>query len=106
MACCPVIIGRWHFCQQDSVIGRKPQCDFEEYANSKCHKEAVERSFTLPNVLKNVGESLSKQHPEQKRDNRDCFLGRCLGVKNFEQKQNISIRGKQEGLMISTSELK
>lgn len=67
VACCPVIIGRWRFCQQDSVIGRKPQCDFEEYANSKCHKEAVEISFTLPKVLKDVGESLSEQHSEQKK---------------------------------------
>lgn len=49
---------------------KKTTLRFEEHANSKCHGEAVERLFTLPKVLKDVGKSLSKQHSEQKKGNR------------------------------------
>lgn len=46
---------------------KKATMRFEEHANSKCHKEAVESSYTLPKVLRDVGESLSEQHSEQKK---------------------------------------
>lgn len=48
---------------------KKTTLRFEEHANSKCHVEAVERLFTLPKVLKDVGKSLSKQPSEQKKGN-------------------------------------
>lgn len=68
---------------------------FEEHANSKCHGEAVERLFTLPKVLKDVGKSLSKQHSEQKKAIN--FLNTLRNLR-FLAQQNIPIKGETENI--------
>lgn len=49
---------------------KKATIKFREHDNSDCHREAVERVKSLPQITKDIGESLSEQHEDQKRENR------------------------------------
>ena len=42
---------------------------FRQHEVSACHKEAVERLFTLPATMKDVGETLSVVHAQEKSEN-------------------------------------
>ncbi len=47
---------------------------FKKHQDSDCHREANEAIVFLPKMVGNVGEILSKQHMEEKAQNRKMFL--------------------------------
>ena len=53
---------------KDGTIGLK------EHEDSACHKEALQLVVVLPACYPDVGEMLSKEHADQKKDNRQCLL--------------------------------
>ena len=44
------------------------------FCQHACHKEAVERVFTLPATTRDVGEALSAAHALEETENRWCLL--------------------------------
>ena len=61
---------------------------FSNHESSKCHKEAVLKMVTLPSTTVDVGESLSQQHKQEKRDNRQCFLKVVSNLKFLSRQGN------------------
>ena len=47
---------------------------FRQHEASACHKEAVERVFTLPATTKDIVETLSSAHAQEKLENCQCLL--------------------------------
>ena len=65
---------------------------FKKHDSPKCHRDSVDKVTTLPKTIKDIGETLSTKHAENKNDNRKCLLKilsslRCLG------RQGLPIRG-------------
>lgn len=46
---------------------------FRQHETSACHKQAVERVFTLPATTRDIGETLSTAHAQDKLENRQCY---------------------------------
>lgn len=65
---------------------------FKNHESSACHKEAVEVSIVLPSACPDVGEMLSSQHSQQKKQNRECLL-KILANLKFLARQGIPLRG-------------
>lgn len=63
---------------------------FSNHESSKCHKEAVLKMVILPSTTVDVGESLSQQHKQEKRDNRQCFLKVVSNIKFLSRQGNLS----------------
>ena len=47
---------------------------FYIHSSSNCHKEATLKVITLSSTTKDVGESLSAIHQQEKLERRQCFL--------------------------------
>ena len=56
------------------------------------HKEAVLRSVTLPKETKDVGEMLSQEYADEKKENRECLL-KILSNIRFLARQGMALRG-------------
>ena len=65
---------------------------FRKHESSNCHKESVLKVETLPRTCGDIGEKLSKQHADEKSDNRNC-LRKILSSIRFLARQGISLRG-------------
>ena len=52
----------------------------------------MEKVVTLPKSTKDIGETLSNKHAEEKSDNRDC-LRKILSSLRFLGRQGLPIRG-------------
>ena len=65
---------------------------FKKHESSDCHKEALHVSIVLPEACPDVGEMLSSQHAQQKKQNRDCLLKIVSNLK-FLARQGIALRG-------------
>ena len=59
---------------------------------SSCHKEAVEKTVTLPATTRDVCELLSGMHAQEKIENRQCFL-KILPNLRFVARQGCAIHG-------------
>ena len=62
---------------------------------STSHQEAVERKITLQKQAKDIGESLSKAHSEEKADNRKQLLSVLQNVR-FLARQGLPVRGHDD----------
>ena len=51
--------------------------------------------ITLPKTTKDIGETLSTKHAENKNDNRECLL-KILSSLRFLGRQGLQIRGDGE----------
>lgn len=65
---------------------------FKKHDSSKCHRDSVDKVITLPKSTKDIGETLSSKHAEEKSDNRDC-LRKILSSLRFLGRQGLPIRG-------------
>lgn len=65
---------------------------FRKHESSECHRAATELTITLPSQVKDIGESLSKMHSEEKADNRALLL-KILGNIRFLARQGLALRG-------------
>lgn len=74
---------------------KKATLKFREHDNSDCHREAVERVKSLPQNTKDIGESLSEQHEDQKRENR-MYLIKVLSTIKYLARQGIAFRGDKD----------
>jgi len=68
---------------------------FQQHEASACHKEAVERVFTLPSTTKDIGEALSSAHAQEKLENRQCLL-KIISNLRFLARQSCAIRGHSD----------
>ncbi|XP_053398113.1 zinc finger MYM-type protein 1-like [Mercenaria mercenaria] len=68
---------------------------FKKHENSECHKEAVERSITLPKQTKDIGETLSSAHAQEKMNNRHQLL-KILRSIRFLARQGLALRGHDD----------
>ncbi|XP_045167705.1 zinc finger MYM-type protein 1-like [Mercenaria mercenaria] len=64
----------------------------KKHESSGCHHESVEKLVTLPEVTKDIGETLSNAHAEEKSDNRES-LSKILSRLWFLGRQGLPIRG-------------
>ena len=69
---------------------------FPAHEKSNCHKEALERLVSLPSVVKDVGESISQIHEEEKVYNRHVLL-KILSNIRFLARQGSALRGSGSG---------
>ncbi|WAR05842.1 ZMYM1-like protein, partial [Mya arenaria] len=65
------------------------------YEQSDCHKEAVERHVTLPARTKDIGETLSAAHSEEKANNRAQLMTILRNI-CFLSRQGLALRGHDE----------
>ena len=65
---------------------------FANHESSNCHKEAVLKVVTLPAVTRDVAESLSEQHRQDKLERRKCFM-KILSNIRFLARQGLALRG-------------
>jgi len=56
----------------------------------KCHLEAVEKIFKLPNTTEDIAEVLSRQHKQEKMERRHCFL-KVLSSIRFLARQGLPL---------------
>lgn len=66
--------------------------NFSNHEQCNSHKEALERSVTLPKETKDVGELLSQAHAAEKKQNRECLL-KILSNIRFLARQGLALRG-------------
>ncbi|XP_061173672.1 zinc finger MYM-type protein 1-like [Saccostrea echinata] len=74
---------------------KKATTKFAEHEKSDCHKEAMEREFTIKKEVKDVGESLSKTHEVEKKSNRENLL-KITNILKFLARQGIALRGDKD----------
>ena len=55
---------------------------FKKHDSSKCHRDSVDVVITLLKTTKDIGETLSTKHAEDKNHNRDCCSFFSGGVRN------------------------
>lgn len=65
---------------------------FNVHEQSMCHKEAVEKTITLPATTKHVGELISSQIAEDRKKNRENLL-HILWALRYLGRQGLSLRG-------------
>ncbi|XP_053374024.1 zinc finger MYM-type protein 1-like [Mercenaria mercenaria] len=68
---------------------------YRKHQQSECHKEAVERHVTLPKQTKDIGETLSAAHSEEKKHNRAQLLTILRNIR-FLARQGVALRGHDE----------
>ena len=61
-----------------------------KHKDSACHKEVLQMVVVLPASCADIGEMLSKEHADQKRDNRRCLL-KVLSNIRFLARQGIAL---------------
>ena len=66
--------------------------ELEKHEASQCHKEANEAINLLPKQVGDIGELLSKNHSDQKAENREVFL-RIFQNLRFLTRQGLALRG-------------
>ena len=79
----------WHLFQKVTTTG---STKFNIPSSSKCHKEATLKVMTLPSTTKDVGESLSAIHQQEKLEHRQCFF-KILSNIRFLARQGLPLRG-------------
>ena len=70
---------------KDATIG------FKNHEASASHKEALQVTL-FPTIHSDIGEMLSKQHADAKKENRECFLKILCNIQ-FLARQGIAFRG-------------
>ena len=65
---------------------------FKKHDSSKRHRDSADKVTTLPKTIKDIGETLSTKHAENKNDNRKCLL-KILSSLRFLGRQGLPIRG-------------
>ena len=68
---------------------------FSSHKVSVCHKNAALETVTLPSTHKDIGESLSQQHAQDKLEHRKCFL-KLLSNVRFEARQALPLRSNAD----------
>lgn len=68
---------------------------FPGHENSNCHKEAVERTVSLPKCTENIGESLSAIHAAEKAVARQALL-KILSNVRVLSRQALPLRGDKK----------
>ena len=58
----------------------------------QAHRDSVDKVITLPKTTKDIGETLSTKHSENKNDNRECLI-KILSSLRFLGRQGLPIRG-------------
>lgn len=65
---------------------------FPNHEMSRCHKDAVLKTVTLPATTQNVGELLSSELAKERLERRQCFL-KLLSNVRFLSRQGLPLRG-------------
>ncbi len=65
---------------------------FPNHESSRCHKDAVLKTITIPATTKDIGESLSSQLAKDRLEHRQCFL-KLLSNVRFLARQALPLRG-------------
>ena len=65
---------------------------FRKHESSDCHAQSVEKLYTLPSTTKDIGETLSTLHAQEKLQNRQCLL-KVFSALCFLSRQCCAIRG-------------
>ena len=65
---------------------------FNNHEGSRCHKDAVLKTVTIPASCRDIGETLSSQLAKEKLERRQCFLKLISSIK-FLARQGLPIRG-------------
>ena len=65
---------------------------FPNHESSRCHKDSVLKTVTLPATTRDVGESLSSQLAKDRLERRQCFL-KLLSNVRFLARQALPLRG-------------
>ena len=65
---------------------------FRKHESSDCHAQSVEKPYTLPSTTKDIGETLSTLHAQEKLQNRQCLL-KVFSALRFLSRQCCAIRG-------------
>ena len=77
-------------------VATRPGRGFKGHETSDCHKEAIERTETLPKCTADVGESLSADHAAEKSIARQALL-KILSNVRFLARQALPLRGDNAG---------
>ena len=65
---------------------------FPNHESSRCHKDAVLKTVTLPATTQDVGELLSSHLAKERLERRQCFL-KLLSNVRFLTRQALPLRG-------------
>ena len=65
---------------------------FKKHDHSKCHREALVRTLTLPKSTKDIGETPSERYSNEKSENRRCLLKSTSNIR-FLAHQGLPLRG-------------
>ena len=65
---------------------------FTKHEGSRCHKDAILKTITLPATTKDVSELLSLQLSKERLERRKCFL-KLLSNVRFLSRQGLAFRG-------------
>ena len=65
---------------------------FKKHDHSKCHREALERTLKLTKSTKDIGETLSEHHSNEKSENRRSLLKIISNIR-FLARQGLLLRG-------------
>lgn len=65
---------------------------FQKHQDSKYHREAVEKMVTLPATTQDIGEQLSHQHAQEKKQNQEMLL-KIISCIRFLARQGLPLRG-------------
>ena len=65
---------------------------FKNHEASASHKEALQVVMVIPATCSDVGEMLSREHAQEKSENRQCLL-RILSNIRFLSRQGLALRG-------------
>ena len=68
---------------------------FAKHEGSRCHKDSVLKTITLPATTSDVGEMLSSQLAKERLERRKCLL-KLLSNARFLSRQGLAFRGDGE----------
>ena len=68
---------------------------FSKHEVSRCHKDSVLKTITLPATTRDVGELLSSQIAKERMERRKCLL-KLLSNARFLARQGLPFRGDDE----------
>ena len=66
-----------------------------KHAESRCHKEAVDRLLSIPRDVGDVSERLDSQLTVQRQENRECLI-QILRAVRFLARQGLAFRGSSK----------
>ncbi len=72
--------------------GKDACVKFPNHESSRCHKDAVLKTITLPATTKDIGENLSSQLAKDRLERRQ-FLKKLLSNVRFLARQALPLRG-------------